>query len=132
MRIGREPSVCHHKKGSQRKCRKDRGISRKSIPGKVFAKTLHDQMWLLRESRLLEKQTGFRSDRGCIDQIFVISQSVEKYLGKGKRMFPAFVDLEKAYDKVWRADLWKALREYGIGGRLLGSKKHCARRVRHV
>ena len=36
-------------------------------------------------------------------------------------MFAAFVDLEKAYDKVWRADLWRALREYGIGSRLLGS-----------
>ena len=26
-----------------------------------------------------------------------------------------------AFDRVWRADLWSALREYGIGGRLLGS-----------
>ena len=31
--------------------------------------------------------------------------------------------MEKGYDKVWRADLWKALREYGIGGRLLESIK---------
>ena len=42
---------------------------------------------------------------------------------KRKKVFAAFVDLGKAYDKVWRADLWKALREYGIGGRLLGSIK---------
>ena len=37
-------------------------------------------------------------------------------------MFAAFVDLEKAYDKVCRADLWSCLREYPWkGGRLLGS-----------
>ena len=42
---------------------------------------------------------------------------------KRKKVFAAFVDLEKAYVKVWRADLWKALREYGIEGRLLGSTK---------
>ena len=73
------------------------------------------------DNRLLEEQAGFRSGRGCIDQIFVIRQLVEKHLEKGKKMFAAFVDLEKAYDKVWRADLWRALREYGIGGRLLGA-----------
>ena len=46
---------------------------------------------------------------------------MEKYLEKGKKMFAAFIDLEKARDKVWRTDLWRALREYGVGGRLLGA-----------
>ena len=38
-------------------------------------------------------------------------------------MFSAFIDLEKAYDKVWRVDLWSAMKEHGIGGscRLLRS-----------
>ena len=78
-------------------------------------------MQLLRNSRLLEEQAGFRSGRGCIDQIFVISQLVEKHLEKEKKMFAAFVDLEKAYEKLWRVDPWRALSEYGIGGRLLGA-----------
>ena len=38
---------------------------------------------------------------------------------KRKKMFAAFIDLEKAYDKVWRADLWKVLKKYGLGSRLL-------------
>ena len=70
---------------------------------------------------LLEEPAGFRAGRGCIDHIFVIRQLVEKHLEKGKKMLAEFIDLEKACDKVWRADLWSALREYGIGGRLLGS-----------
>ena len=86
----------------------------------MFARILNDRAQLLTDSRLLEEQVGFRSGRGCINQIFVIRQLVEKHLEKEK-MFAAFVDLEKAYDKVWRADLWRALREYGIGGRLLGA-----------
>ena len=36
-------------------------------------------------------------------------------------MFAVFVDSEKAYAKIWRADLLSALREHGIGGRLLGA-----------
>ena len=53
----------------------------------------------------------------------VVRQLVEKYLEKVKKMFAVFIDLEQAYDKVWREDLWRALREYGIGGRLLRSHR---------
>ena len=63
-------------------------------------------------------QIGYR---GCIDEIFVIRQLVDKHLEKGKKMFAVCTDLEKAYDKVWRVDLWSALRQHGIGGRLLQS-----------
>ena len=31
----------------------------------------------------------------------------------------AFMDLEKAYDRVDRSALWKVLCIYGVGGRLL-------------
>ena len=46
---------------------------------------------------------------------------MDKHLEKGKKMFAVCTDLEKAYDKVWRVDLWSALRKHGIGGRLLQS-----------
>ena len=82
---------------------------------------LSNRVKQLTYNRLLEEQAGFRSGRGCTDHIFVIRQLVEKHLEKEKKMFAAFIDLEKAYNKVWRADLWSALREYGIEGRLLGS-----------
>ena len=44
----------------------------------------------------------------------------EKYLGKGKDVYFAFLDLEKAYD---RDAMWNVLRVYGIGGRLLRGVK---------
>ena len=34
-------------------------------------------------------------------------------------MYAAFIDLEKAYDKVWREDTWRTLAMYGVSGRLL-------------
>ena len=48
---------------------------------------------------------------------------MEKYLGKGKDVYFAFLDLEKAYDRVDRDALWNVLRLYGIGGRLLQGVK---------
>ncbi len=66
-----------------------------------------------------DKQGGFRKGRGCVDQIFAVKILVEKYLEKDKKLFAAFIDLEKAYDRVDRKGLWDTLRVYGVGGQLL-------------
>ena len=49
---------------------------------------------------------GFRSGRGCVDQLFMVRQLCEKFLAKGNHLFFAFMDLEKAYDRVDRDALW--------------------------
>ena len=51
------------------------------------------------ENLIAEMQSGFRRGRGCTDQIIIVRQICEKYLGKDKDMCFAFLDLEKAYDK---------------------------------
>ncbi len=38
-------------------------------------------------------------------------------------MFCAFMDLDKAYDRVDREGLWSLLQIYGIGGRLMRAVK---------
>ena len=49
---------------------------------------------------IAEVQGGFRRSRGCTDQCFIVRQICEKYSGKGKDVYFAFLDLEKAYDRV--------------------------------
>ena len=68
------------------------------------------------ENVIAEAQSGFRRGRGCrpTDQIFIVRQICEKYLEKGKDMYFAFLDLEKAYDRVDRDAMWNVLRLYGI------------------
>ena len=48
---------------------------------------------------------------------------MREVLGKGKDVYFAFLDLEKAYDRINRDAMWKVLRLYGIGGRLLRGVK---------
>ena len=68
---------------------------------------------------ILEEQAGFRVGRGCRDQIFVMRRLAEKTIEKDDTMYAAFFDLEKAYDKVWREDMWRTLATCGVSGRLL-------------
>ena len=49
-----------------------------------------------------EMQFGFRTGRGTIDAIFIVRQIQEKFLAKKKELRMAFVDLEKAFDRVPR------------------------------
>ena len=67
-----------------------------------------------------EMQFAFVPGRGTTDAIFIIRQLQEKYLsmkdlnGKNLTLYFAFVDLEKAFDRVPRKVLWWAMRSLGI------------------
>ena len=91
--------------------------------GKVYGRVLINRIRDKTENVIAEVQGGFRRGRGCTDQIFTVRQICEKYLGKGKDVYFAFLDLEKAYDRVDRDAMWNVLRLYGIGGRLLRGVK---------
>ena len=59
-------------------------------------------------------QFGFVPGRGTTDAIFAVRQLQEKYLAANKRLYMAFVDLEKAFDRVPQKVIWWALRKLGV------------------
>ena len=61
-----------------------------------------------------DSQFGFVPGRGTTDAIFVVRQLQVKYLAANKRLYMAFVDLEKAFDGVPRKVIWWALRKLGV------------------
>ena len=66
-----------------------------------------------------ENQFGFRKNKGCSDAILILRQLQEKHIEWNKPLYMAFIDQEKAFDRVVRAELWKCLAERGIFGELL-------------
>ena len=61
-----------------------------------------------------EMRFGFVPRRGTTDALFLLRQLQEKYLGKRKNLYLAFVDLEKAFDRVSRRVVWWAMRKLGV------------------
>ena len=61
-----------------------------------------------------EMQFSFVPGRGTTDAIFIVRQLQEKYIAAKKQLYLAFVDLEKAFNRVPRKVLCWALKSLGI------------------
>lgn len=55
----------------------------------------------------------------AVTQIFPIKMTVEEYLGKDKKLYATFMNLEEAYDIANQEALWNILKIYAVGGQLL-------------
>ena len=72
-----------------------------------------------------DSQFGFVPGRGTTDAIFVVRQLQEKYVAANKRLNMAFVDLEKAFDRVPRMVIWWVLRKSGVEDCATGAGDVC-------
>ena len=66
------------------------------------------------ETVMSEEQFGFMPGKGTIDAIFALRQLMEKYAEKQKELHLVFIDLEKAYDRVPRQEVWRCMRLKGL------------------
>jgi len=57
---------------------------------------------------------GFMGDKETTNAIFIVRQLQEKYNAKKTRLWMAFVDLEKAFDRLPHEVVWWALRSIGV------------------
>jgi hypothetical protein len=95
-------------KGNALECGSYRGIKLLDQVMKVLERVIEKRV---RDKVQIDSmQFGFRSGRGTTDAIFIVRQMQEKFLGKKRDLWIAFVDLEKAFDRVPRDVVWWALR----------------------
>ena len=66
-----------------------------------------------------ENQCGFRQGYCTVDNLFTLYSFFELLKRKKKKMYCAFIDFEKAFDKIWREGLWYKLLINNINGKML-------------
>ena len=53
-----------------------------------------------------------------MDNVYSLNEIVQGRLREGKHTYAFFLDVLKAYDTVWRDDLWVKLWDMGVKGRM--------------
>jgi len=68
---------------------------------------------------LAEEQAGFRDGRRCEDQLFILTDIIEKRIQRNQPLWVVFVDVRKAYDRVWRNGLWYKLAKMKVSPKMI-------------
>ncbi|KAL2092947.1 hypothetical protein ACEWY4_010259 [Coilia grayii] len=97
-----------------------RPIALTSHLGKLMEKMVVARLtYYLEYNNLLHcYQTGFRKQRSTTDALIKLTNEIEKTLTMKEAMVAFFLDIEKAYDTMWREGLLIKLNNLGINGKM--------------
>ena len=112
-----------HKKESRQLKKNYRPISILPICGKIFEKLVFDVMYefLNKNNLLTPKQSGFRQGDSTINQLLSITNEIHKAFDKypTRETRAIFLDISKAFDKVWHEGLIFKLKSNGVSDKRL-------------
>jgi hypothetical protein len=117
----KESNICPiHKKEDKSLVSNYRPIALLSCVGKVQERVvyLHLYKYLKEENLLTWKNSGFKELDSAINQLLYITDKIHKALEEGKEICLVFLDVSKAFDKVWHSGLLHKLRCMGVEGNL--------------
>ena len=112
-----------HKKESRQLKKTYRPFSLLPICGKIFEKLVFDVMYefLNKNNPLRPKQSGFRPEDSTINQLLSITNEIHKAFDNypSRETRTIFLDISKAFNKVWHEGLIFKLKSNGVSGELL-------------
>ena len=99
-------------KGDVQRCSNYRGIKLISHTMKLWERIVEKR--LRSDLKFSNQQYGFMPGKSTTDALFALRVLMEKYREGQKELHCVFVDLEKAYDKVPREEVWYCMGKSGL------------------
>ena len=109
-----------YKKGNKLSLKNCRPISLLPICSKIFEHLIYNEMFtFFTENNLISlNQSGFRPGDFCLNQLLVNTHEIYKSFDEGFEVRGVFLDISKAFNKVWHEGLYLKLNQNGISGNL--------------
>ena len=96
-------------------------ISLLPVSGKIFERLFYDSMFkfFTKNNLISQNQLGFQPGDSRTNQLLSINHQIYKSFDDGHEVRSAFLDMSKAFDKVWHKGLIFKLKQNGISSNLL-------------
>ena len=84
-----------------------RPISLLPLCGKIFEKIIYDSLYTyINENKFIsDDQSGYRRGDSTIKQLITITNEIHKTFDQGNELRAVFLDISKAFDRVWHKRL---------------------------
>ncbi|OXA43010.1 RNA-directed DNA polymerase from mobile element jockey [Folsomia candida] len=117
----RSITVMIHKKGDKLNPNNYRPIALLSCLLKLFTQLLQHRLsdWADKCSIIPEAQGGFRRQRGCDDQIFLLNAAINIGTRNKGKVYACFFDFARAFPSVPHDKLWKKLNDLGVSPKFI-------------
>ena len=110
-----------HKKNDKQRLNNYRPISLLPIRSKIFERIIFNEIFrfIIKNDLISQHQSGFKPGDPCINQLLSITHEIYQLFDQGFDVRSVFLDICKAFDKVWHDGIIFKMKQNGISGNVL-------------